>query len=67
MATQTIPTIVQGREEVKDTFIKKTGYRFIFFKVEWWEVVKTDHIGNDIYIITDRPIRKIFFNGREIK
>lgn len=53
--------IVQGSEEVKKTFIKREG-RFLFFKTEWWEEVKTEHIGNDIHIITTREIRQVYLN-----
>lgn len=58
-------TIVQGQEERVDTFVKKTG-RFLFFKTEWWERVSSDHIGNDIYIKTDHPIRQVYLNGKEL-
>lgn len=56
-------TIVQGIEEVKDTMVKRVG-RFLCFKTEAWEVAKTDHIGNDLHIKTDREIRDIYLNGK---
>jgi hypothetical protein len=59
-------SVVIGREEVEETFEKKQG-RFLFWKTEWWEKVHTEHIGNDIVIKTDKPIRSIYLNGREIK
>lgn len=55
-------TVVFGEEEVKDTLVKKVG-RFLIFKTEWWETANTEHIGNDIYIKTNRPIRNVYLNG----
>lgn len=56
---------VQGIEEVEDTKIKKES-RFLFFKTEWWETVNTGHVGNDIYINTERPIENIYLNGKKV-
>lgn len=63
---ETTYTAVHLCEEVKDTLIKKQS-RFLFFKITWWETVSTEHIGNDIHIATNRPIRAIYLNGKEIK
>jgi len=59
------PSYVSLREELKDTYIKKTG-RFLFWKTEWWEKINTEHIANDIVINSDRPIRSIIVNGKII-
>ena len=56
-------TLVGGREEVEKMQQKRTGRAFIFFKTEWWETVSTRHIGNDIYIKTNRDIRAVYLNG----
>ncbi len=62
MTTQN-KAIVMGREQVEESYIKKTG-RFLFFKTEWWEMVATGHIANDILIETQRPIRHVYLNGK---
>ena len=58
--------IVEGRERLFETVRKREG-RFLCFKVTWEEVISIDHAYNDIVIKTDRPIRSIFLNGKEIK
>jgi hypothetical protein len=65
MITNQQRTQVEGIEEQEVSLVKKEG-RFLIFKTQWWEQVSTKHIGNDIYINTDNPIRKIILNGREI-
>lgn len=65
MATQK-QTIVTGAEECEGTYVKKTKRFLIFFNTHWWEQVSSTHIGNDIYIETNRPIRKVFINGEQI-
>jgi len=65
MSTTTGTTAVRGVEELEDYKVKRT-YRFLFFKTTYWETVSTKHIGNDIHINTDRPIRNIYFNGKII-
>jgi hypothetical protein len=59
-------TIVEGVEEMKGNYIKKTGTFFLFFKMEWWEKISEEHIGNDIHIRTTRPIRDVYLNGELI-
>lgn len=58
-------TILVAHEELEDTQVRKTG-RFLFFKTTWWETILTRHLGNDIHIETDRPIRHVFLNGKEL-
>ena len=65
MSTNQSKTVVQGIEEVNETFKKRVG-KFLIFPIAWWEKVNTEHIANDIVIETPRPIRKILINGREI-
>lgn len=58
-------THVNGQEEHEDTFIKKHG-RFLIFPTTWFERVNTEHLGNDIFINTDREIRNIYLNGEKL-
>ncbi len=60
------PTFVKGREEIETTQVKRTGRFMLIFKTEWWETVRTDSIGNDIHIKTERPIRQVFLNGEPL-
>lgn len=53
------------KEEIENTLIKRER-QFLFWKTDWWEVVSTNHIGNDIYIISNHPIRNIILNGKNI-
>jgi len=55
--------IITGHAEYEDTMIKKVG-RWLIFKTESWVTVSTQHIGNDITIETDRPIRNVYLNGK---
>lgn len=59
-------TSVQLLEEVEKSYFRKTAKFLLFFDVSWWEVVKTDRIGHDIYIETPNEIRKIYLNDQEI-
>lgn len=63
MATTQGTTIVEGHEEREREQVKRKG-RFLFiFPTEWWETVSERHIGNDIYILSNRPIRNVYLNG----
>lgn len=64
--TNSPTTYVSGQEEIETTQIKRTKRFLLFFKTEWWETVNAKHIGNDIYINTDRPIRNVYINGKLI-
>jgi len=57
-------TDVHGTEEREGTYEKRTGRFLLIFPTEWWEQVSERHIGNDIYIITNREIRTIYLNGK---
>ena len=63
MTTTQNKAMVKGMEEVEETYIKRTG-KFLIFDTEWYEKVSTTHIGNDIVIKTDRPIRNVILNGK---
>ena len=68
MTTTQAKTIVKGLEEVKKTEVKKRKRVFFgLFSVEHWEVVSTEHIGNDIHIKTNREIRGVYLNGNKLK
>lgn len=56
-------TTVSGAEEVENTQVRRVR-SFLFFKTEWWETILTRHIGSDIYIESDRPIRNVYLNGK---
>lgn len=43
---------------------KRTAF---FGLLSWYEIVRTEVIGTDIYIHTDKPIRKVYLNGQEIE
>jgi len=62
----TTPTEVNGVTESEEHYVKRSRRTWFFFKVEWWEVVSTKHIGNDIYITTDREIRDVYINGKKV-
>lgn len=63
----TTQTVMQGAEEREKTEVKRKGKFLFFFETEWWETVSTEHIGNDIYIKTDRPIRNVYLDGVRYK
>ena len=65
MTTTQSKTTVQGAEEKEGLFEKRTGRFLLFFKTEWWEMVSEKHIGNDIIVKTNRPIRAVIVNGQE--
>lgn len=65
MSTTQSKTIVRGVEEKDGLYEKRTGRFLLFFQTEWWEKVSETNIGNDIQIITDRPIRAVIVNGQE--
>ncbi len=65
MKTQNKSYVI-GLEEVNQAYAKKIS-RFLLWKTEWYELARTDHIANDIIINTERPIRAIILNGKEIK
>ena len=63
MATSQSKMLAGGREEVGQTVRVYKRRVWFFFKVESEEVVKSDSIGNDIFVRTDRPIRDVFINN----
>ena len=58
-------SFVEGRTESVGTFVKKER-RWFFFKVTNWVLVKEDRIADDIVVQTERPIRAVILNGKEI-
>lgn len=66
MTTTQSETRILGQEEIEKTFVKRKGRFLLIFPITWWEEVKTEHTGNDIYIETNHLIRKIYLNGKEI-
>lgn len=58
-------SIVNGLEEKQTTEVLRKSI-WLIFPVNWWEKVSEKHIGNDIHIITEKPIRNIYFNGKKI-
>jgi hypothetical protein len=60
-------TFIHGTEEVEGTYVKRTGRFLVVFTTEWWEMVSSKHIGNDIHIKTDNHIRHIYLNGKKIE
>lgn len=66
MATSQSKTVVRGVEEVEKTFVQRRGRFLLFFETTWWEEVKTEHVGNDIQIKTDREIRQVYLNGEPL-
>ena len=55
-------THAEGVEERQREEVMRKGW-FFFFPVTWWETVKETHIGNDICIVSNRPIRRVYLNG----
>jgi hypothetical protein len=58
-------THIEGAEEVEE-IQKRRVSKFLFFEIEWWETIKTTHLGNDINIDTLNPIRNVYLNGKLI-
>ena len=56
---------VGGTESIEERRVKRVR-RFLFFTTHWWEMVSVEHLHNDIHIETDRPIRAVWINGKEI-
>ena len=63
---KTNQTKIKGAEEREKTEVKRKGKFLLFFAIEWWETISTEHIGNDIYIETLKDIRNVYFNGKKI-
>ena len=61
--SQTTKTSVTGSTETEETYMKRVSSWWIF-KTEWWEKVSEKHVGNDIFIVTDREIRDVYLNGK---
>lgn len=59
-------TMVAGSEEREVTYEKRTRSFFLFFKIIFWEKVNEKHIGNDIFIQTEREIKNVYLNGKKI-
>lgn len=59
-------TIVKGEEVREATQEKRTRKIFGLFNLEWWETLHTEHLGNDIHIQTNNPIRNVYLNGEKI-
>jgi len=57
--------IVNGREEVEEGFVLRKS-KWLIFPINWWEKVSNKSMGNDIYIMTERPIRNLYFNGKKL-
>ena len=62
MKTWIRATVVR-REETDHHIERRVEKVFRIFDVEHWETVRTDALGNDIYIATDHPIRVVYLNG----
>lgn len=67
MAITQSKNVVVGQEERKGTYEKREGRFLLFFKTTWWELVSSEHIGNDIHVETDREIRQVFINGKPLE
>lgn len=67
MPTITKHTSVTGESRKEITLERRTKRVFLLFTVEWWENVKTTHIGNDIHIHTDHEIGYVYLNGKLIR
>ena len=64
MATIQAATHIEDAEERARDRVKRTRRFLLFFKTEWWETVSERHSGNDIHILTTRPIRNVYINGK---
>jgi hypothetical protein len=64
MAEIQTATMVAREEEHLETKVLRKGKYLIFFDTEWWETVSSDHVGNDIHINTQHPIRDVYLNGK---
>jgi hypothetical protein len=62
MKTQTDP-IVQISRRNKVTYEERTA---LFGLITWRVKISTEKIGDDLIIETDRPIDRIYFNGKLI-
>lgn len=55
---------VHQEGEYRVTFIE---HRALFGLIKWYEKVCEDHVGNDIFIETERQIRNVYLNGKKLK
>ena len=55
------PTRIVGSEEIEIINVRK---KFLTFPIMWRVQSSTKHIGNDIFIKTDHPIRNVYINGK---
>jgi hypothetical protein len=65
MAQTVNETKVVGRENMLNTYQKKEKSWFIF-KVPYYELVNTEHLGTDIHIESDKEIREVYLNGKPL-
>jgi len=56
-------TEVTPLERVRETYVERSA---LFGLLRWWEVIKTDSIGRELYITTTETPEKIYLNGREL-
>jgi hypothetical protein len=57
--------IVKRCKEIEQSFLRKTT-KFLWFDVEYYVLVNTDYIANDIVINCEQPIRNIIINGEKL-
>lgn len=66
MAEPINKVIVQGKENTLETYVEKKRRSWLFFTVTHEEVIKTESLGNEIHIKSDREISQIYFNGKPL-
>jgi hypothetical protein len=66
MATAQSKVVARGLTEMNERWVEKKGY-FMFFPVSKWVKVSEKHVGDDIYIETDKEIRNVYLNGELLK
>lgn len=56
-----------GMSEVEETQIKRTRRILFVFPVSYWFTVGSNHIGDDVYIKTNKQIRNVYLNGKLLR
>jgi|15BtaG_2_1085339.scaffolds.fasta_scaffold67259_1 hypothetical protein len=63
MATEQLPTNVEGVETIEKEQVRRIRSFFKIFWTESWETISTTSMKNDIHVTTDREIETVYVNG----
>ena len=56
-----------GISEAEETQIKRTRRILFVFPVSYWTTISRNHIGDDVYIKTNKQIRNVYLNGKLLR